>query len=529
MWKRQGVLNNSRVYASITIRGRASVASRAVIAMSRTVIGFRRHLPHSSPPMKLFDRMPPAQSWRLIAAAASLLTAACIHIPPSRELVAYEPAGAILFHDVSVFAATSNESLAHQDVWVRDGRIASLGPTQPLAAADGVRVVEGAGKTLLPGLIDVHTHPTGSGAPFYRMELPDEPRNLQAHLYVGVTTIDVAGGDPDKLRDLSRDVESGKIPGPRMFYAGRIISQKDGYPADMVKKLLPFPISTMATNQFTAQITTPEEGRAAVRDNISKGTAFAKVAVTELPDTAPRLDAAELAAIVDEAHQHHQKVVAHVDSASDALLCARTGVDALWHDVQLDKLDPAQVAEIAAHIHTVAPTLSTFDAFDGLTDGTIAPSALLRQTESPGLVQSLIDAPKHIHEIPPELGAWMARLHANHAGRRANVKALHDAGVTILVGTDANGSDGSVPASIHEELVALHEAGLENSEVLLGATARAARFLDANADYGTIEPGKVADLLLVDGDPLADIHATAQIALVVSRGRVVKRLPGFAQ
>src|SRR6202042_2785790 len=104
-----------------------------------------------------------------------------------------------------------------------------------------------------------------------------------------------------------------------------------------------------------------------------------------------------------------------------------------------------------------------------------------------------------------------------------NAKDLFDAGVTILVGTDADGADGAFPANIHEELIALHEAGLANADVLLGATSRAAQFLEAAPDYGTIEPGKSADLLLVEGDPLADLSATSHIVAVVARGRALER------
>jgi imidazolonepropionase-like amidohydrolase len=457
----------------------------------------------------------------------ALLLVGCIHFPPSIRLVAVEPQKDLLFHDVAVFTARSNESLQHQDVLVRAGSIVSIAPTTA-ALPRGARVIEGRGKTLLPGLIDVHAHPTGSGAPFYRLEYPDQERNLAAHLYVGVTTIYDPGGDPEELGKLSKRIESGELPGPRLIYAGRIITEKGGYPGVMIDQLLPWPVSRVASRRFSQEIATEDQAREAVQQNLAAGASFIKVAVTELPEHTPRLDAALIAAVVDAAHEAGKKVVAHVDSADDALLAARSGVDALWHDVQLDALAPAQAHEIAARVRTMAPTLSTFDGFDSLLDGTIHPSPLLRATESPQLVQSLIDAPNHVNEIPPDLKAWMERLHRNHQGRRDNVRALRAAGVTILAGTDANGADGSFPADIHDELVDLTQAGLSNADALLAATSRAARFMEDDPGYGTIEPGKSADLLLVNGDPLQDIHATAEIALVVSRGRVIDRGPGFA-
>ena len=461
----------------------------------------------------------------------SIALAGCVHFPPSVSLVSIAPqADELIFHDVAVFTGTSSELLAHRDVLVRDGRIISVLPTQALAlAATKATVFEGAGKTLMPGLIDAHTHPTGSGAPFYRLEVPDVKRNLQAELYSGVTTVFVAGGNPIELRDLAEQIDGEKLIGPRILHAGRIVTKRDGYPPVMIKELVPWPLAGFAADDFAAQVSGAKEAREAVRKNLAAGASFVKIAVTELPDHSPRLNQTEIEAAVEEAHRASKKVVAHVDSAEDALLCARAGVDALWHDVQLDALTPGQVKLLAARIHTLVPTLSTFDAFDALLDGNIKPSPLLRQTESPALIQSLLEARQHVAEIPPRLLVWMKKLHANHEGRRANVRALHEAGVTILVGTDANGADGSFPASIHDELRALGESGLGNAEVLLGATSRAARFLDADPNYGTIEAGKSADLLLLDGNPLADLGATARISAVVARGRVIDRGPGFAK
>ena len=469
-----------------------------------------------------------------VVAAGALALTGCVHIIAPTDLVTVQPSTpALVFHDVNVFTATSHEALAHQDVVVRGGRIASVEPTVALddetrAVWSHNRIIEGAGKTLLPGLIDVHSHPTGTGAPYWWVELPDAKRNLEAHLAVGVTTIYAPGGDLSQLSKLARDVDSGRIDGPRIKYAGQQITAAGGYPSTMLHALLPWPLADMADAGFTIGVHNATEARLAARRNLEGGASFVKVMVTRLPDAnTPRLSEDELAAVVDEAHLHHRKVVAHIDDADDALLCARVGVDALWHGVQLDTLTPAQVTELTASIHTMAPTLGTFDRFED-SDATFAPSPLLQQTEPAAMLAQLGDANAHHDDKPAALTAWLQRLEANHAGRRANVKALHDAGMTLLVGTDANGADGSFPASIHDELLLMHEAGLDNAEVLLGATAYAARFLDAAPEFGTVEPGKIADLLLVDGDPLADLHATSHIALVVKGGHIVDRLRGFS-
>jgi imidazolonepropionase-like amidohydrolase len=469
-----------------------------------------------------------------VSGIAAVALSGCVHVIAPTDLVTVQPTTPVLlFHDVNVFTATSHDALPHQDVVVRGGHIASVEPTVALdddtrATWSRARIIEGAGKTLMPGLIDAHSHPTGTGAPYWWVELPDAKRNLEAHLAVGVTTIYAPGGDLALLHKLARDVDSGHIDGPRVFYAGQQITAAGGYPTTMLHALRPWPLADMAIAGFTREVHNATEARLAARRNLEGGASFIKVMVTRLPDeNTPRLSEDELAAIVDETHLHHKKVVAHVDDANDALLCARMGVDALWHGVQLDTLTPAQVTELTSRIHIMTPTIGTFDRFED-SDAPFVASPLLQQTEPASVLQQLGDAQAHHDDKPAALSAWLKRLEANHDARRANVKALHDAGMTMLVGTDANGADGSFPAAIHDELVLMHEAGLDNAEVLLGATAYAARFLTSSPDFGTVEAGKVADLLLVDGDPVADLHATAHIALVVKGGRIVDRLRGFS-
>ncbi len=464
------------------------------------------------------------KSLPILPALVALLSA-CVHSVDVRTLVKPEyEARDILFHDAAVFTALSPSLLEHHDVRVHEGRIISVSPTQ--AAPADVKVIECAGKTLMPGMVDVHGHPTGTGSPFYWLELPKPEHNLEAHLYAGVTTVYAPGGDPEALKALQTKVDRNVIAGPRFFYAGRMIGHAGGYPVSMINELLPPILRGIAADEFVAQVHNAAEARAAAEANLKAGASFLKVAITQLPDaSAPRLTADEIRAVTDVAHAAHVLVVAHVDSAEDAELALNAGVDALWHNVQLDALTPEQVNAFRK-FKAVAPTVHTFDVFEQFDDSSFKARRLVRETESEGVIQAIKDADLHKKDMPPSLMTWLKNLKAHHADRIANVKKLHDAGITLLVGTDANGSDGSFPAQMQEELLALRDAGIAPAEILLGATSRAAAFLFGDqADFGSIAVGKRADLIVVEGNPLADLEVMNQLSVVMANGRLMTRIP----
>jgi len=219
-------------------------------------------------------------------------------------------------------------------------------------------------------------------------------------------------------------------------------------------------------------ITGPDEASRFVADRVAERSDFIKIVVgSPFADH----DQATLDALVAAAHEQGKLVVAHASSAASVAKAQAAGADILTHAPLEQALGPAAAAQAAAAGRVVVPTLTMMEA-------------IVANAAPPG---------------------------ADYANARASVAVLHKAGVPILAGTDANDSAGTparVPhgESLHRELELLADAGLSALEVLLAATALPARYFGLS-DRGAIEPGKRADLVLIDGDPLADIRATRSI------------------
>jgi imidazolonepropionase-like amidohydrolase len=275
-------------------------------------------------------------------------------------------------------------------------------------------------------------------------------------------------------------------------------------------------------------VTSAAQAALEVRRRFAEGASMVKVTVASLPEGAPRLTPAELHAIVAQAHQLGLKVAAHIDTAADALTAARAGVDLLAHGIETSVLTAEEAAELARLHVTVATTLVNYRRFCQLRDGEYAPDALAQAAEPAELLAQFSAAHVAGAKLSPGFKGWGDALDAHQADRLANARRLFEAGVTVVAGSDAEGSVGTFASDLHAELELLVQAGLPPVEVLLGATSRAAALLQASPSFGTIEVGKSADLLLVAGNPLEDITATRRIALVVVRGQVLQRRAGPA-
>lgn len=426
----------------------------------------------------------------------------------------------MVFRDAAVFTATSTQLLTHQDVWVEDGLITAVEPTSEKPAD---RVIDARGKTLLPGLVDVHVHTTMNSLPPWYPAIPNPGHNLEAFLYAGVTTVNDLGGRPEDIIALRQEIADGTRQGPRISFAGGIITHRDGYPISMVRDAYGALAYAAIGDKLATQITTPEEGALAVRKNFAAGATMIKVVIADIPRGAPRLSAEELDAIVHQAHQLGLMVIAHIDTSADALMAARHKVDALAHGVETSVLTREQADELKASGIVMVPTLVNYERFCQIAQKRYRPLKLTVDSEPPEALAQFAPSFVDAAQLPKPFFAWGDELEANVKTRTQNVRTAWEAGVPLVAGSDAMGSVGTFGGDLHHELVMLVEAGLPPAEALLAATSRAANFLTPRASFGTIEVGKSADLLLVDGDPLQDISATQKIITVMARGRLIDR------
>lgn len=459
-------------------------------------------------------------------APALLLTAlcvsSCIHFPAYRPLVAPGVSGRVVFRDVAVFTGTSTELIQHQDVWVEDGLITAVEATGSTRPAE--LIIEGKGKTLMPGLVDAHVHTTMNSLPPWYSAVPSPGHNLEAFLYAGITTVNDLGGSPDEIVGLRQEIADGRRQGPRIYFAGPIITHRGGYPASMIREAYGALAYAAVGEKLATQIDSPAEGALAVRRRFAAGATMIKVVIADIPRGAPRLTPEELEAIVRQAHQLGLPVVAHIDTSEDALMAAKHHVDGLAHGVETTVLTPEQAAQLKASGIVMVPTLVNYERFCQIAQKRYRPLNLTVDSEPPELLAQFAPAYVDAAKLTPGFYAWGDELEAHVKTRSSNVRTAWEAGVPLVAGADSMGSVGTFGGDLHHELEMWVAAGLPPAEALLGATSRAAKFITPRPSFGTIEVGKSADLLLIDGDPLEDISATQKLITVMAGGRIIERL-----
>jgi imidazolonepropionase-like amidohydrolase len=413
--------------------------------------------------------------------------------------------GVTCFVGVDVVRVAEGDVLSDQVVVVRDGRIEALGPVGETQVPEGARVVDGEGAFLAPGLADMHVHLV-------------DPTRLVLFLANGVTTVRDLFGNPFKLQ-LRAQLAAGEALGPALHTAGPII---DGDP----------PVWSGSD-----VVTTTEEAVAVVRAQHEAGYDFLKVY--------ERLSAEVYEAIVSEAARLGIEVHGHVPQAAGLDLVLESGQSTIEH---LTSYGPALARKGAPRPAVAAaalPMAAGWTAVDAEKQAFYADwTAEAGTWNCPTLVVterafSCPDAGWHDEATSPGLGyvgamlqqSWGAgaatysssceAIQAGMPGRYAFVKALHEAGAGLLIGTDTP-NPWVVPGfSIHGELAHFVAAGLTPAEVLRIATLDAARFLQD--DFGDVRTGLRADLVLLAANPLEDLAAYREPLGVMVRGRWLPR------
>jgi imidazolonepropionase-like amidohydrolase len=350
------------------------------------------------------------------------------------------------------------------------------------------------GRTLLPGLIDAHAHVSSDASrspgfgppPALHGELP-RPRELgyfilakaaRAMLAAGVTTVRDVGSYDDEAIVLREAVRLGIVDGPRILSCGRIISATA-------------PGGAIFTTMYR-EADGPDDMRKAVREQLRRGADFVKLMATgarsvvaEDPEPT-QMTEQELRAVVDEAHRMGVRVAAHVEGLDGARLAVAEGVDTIEHGLSLHR-EPRLLAAIAERGIVLVPTLSTF------------------------------------HDLAERFASSFAPALVEQAKRQreeayGTLVAARDAGVTLAMGHDSG-----PPGDNAVELVRMVDGGLTALEGIGAATRGSAAALGLD-DVGTVTAGAAADLLAVNGDPIADIRVLndpERIWLVLRQGRVV--------
>lgn len=427
------------------------------------------------------------------AALALLLSAAALAPRPTAaqdaDAVTVVRAGRLL--DVE-----GGRVLRDQVILIRGGRIAEVGAA--VAVPPGAEVIDLSTSTVLPGLIDTHTHITSDPSGGYSDQALHQwpgyaalvgAKNAAITLQAGFTTIRNVGADDWADVALKQAVEDGVVPGPRIFTAGHSLGitgghcDSNGYRPDIFEE--PGPRQGI--------VNTPGQAVEAVRYQVKYGADVIKICATGGVLSAgdavgvPQLTPEEMRAIVETAGMAERRVAAHAHGGEGIKAAVRAGVASIEHGSMLDE---EAIALMREHGTWLVPTMMAFEAVvTGAREGTLAPWAAAKALE-----------------IAP------------HA-RRSVERAIRG-GVKVAFGTDA----GVFPHGRNAgELALLVDAGMTPLQALRAATVEAARLLDRESELGAVAAGRRADLIAVDGDPLEDVRLLEDVRFVMKDGVVYRR------
>lgn len=414
-------------------------------------------------------------------------------------------------------------------VLIRGGKIAEIyeGPA-PEAKTLKAELIEAAGKTVLPGLIDMHVHLGAMGGfvddwtKFNQTKTME--RELAAYLFSGVTAVRSAGDAVSTMLKLRQQFGSGEKLGTELFLCGPLFTTEGGHGTEY-GKFLPEALRADFLADFVRLPHTSEEARQQV-DALAAQKMDAIKGVLEAG--APgypfnRMDVNILRAVADEAHARSLPVAIHTGNNQDVADAVGVGANSIEHGSFADEIPDATLAEMKTKGIALDPTLSVVE---GLTSFARGDTSLLKRS----LVQQvtkreLIEGTEHAVQKSEFAGMREGLKHypmSLEVGGKNLVKAWK-AGVTLVTGSDAGNPLVMHGPTVQREIELWVAAGIPIEVALQAATSNAAKLLRADARIGTVEKGKEATLLIVDGNPLQDIRALSAISAVFMKGERVNR------
>jgi imidazolonepropionase-like amidohydrolase len=420
------------------------------------------------------------------------------------------PSAAVFFENARLIVGDATAPNELSAFIVRNGAFVAVGKQGELTAPPGAARVDLAGKTVMPAMIDVHTHlgyrkgATFSAENYSRDNVVDQ---LNRFAFYGVAAVASAGTDRGTVTFRLRD--SPPLHGALVRTAGRGLAPPDAGPAPPMRDA-PYGVST------------EEEARTDVRELAAQKVDFVKIWVDDRNGTVRKLSPVLYRAIIDEAHKHNLRVFAHIATLADAKDLLRSGVDGFLHPVRDRDVDD-ELLGLLKERPKVFFALTLF-----------APRLGMYATRPRWLDESLRGRSGSNDEVA-RLGEFVAsrKPEAIAAAREEwtrlarNVARLHAAGVPIALGTDVGGASagGLFGWAEHIELENMVAAGLTPAQAIVAATSTSAAVLGLDR-LGSVAAGKNADFIVLDRSPLQDISNTRRIARVYIRGQEVRRGPG---
>lgn len=411
---------------------------------------------------------------------------------PARKLVAQQHSAVVIVHAGHLLDVKTGKLLSDQALLIENGKIVSVGPAFQIKAPDNALRVDLPTATILPGLIDAHTHLTMNPNFGYETLAISVPRqaligakNARVTLNAGFTTVRNVGADGFSDVALRDAINAGDVPGPRMLVSGPLIGITGGH---CDNNMLPYEYHAVGDGVADGIA----EVQHKVRENIKYGADLIKICATggvlsfgDNPQ-ASQYTLEELKAIVADAHGLGRKVAAHAHGAQGILWATEAGVDSIEHG---SYIDDAGIAAMKEHGTYLVPTLYLGD----------------------WMLQNMDQT-----HMPPPL---MAKAREMIPAARKNIAHAFASGVKVALGTDAAVYPHGLNA---HEFAVMVKLGLPPLQAIQAATINAADLLGWSGKVGSLEPGAWADIVAVDGDPLQDVTTLEQVKFVMKGGEVIK-------
>ncbi|MBV8551964.1 MAG: amidohydrolase family protein [Acidobacteriaceae bacterium] len=438
----------------------------------------------------------------------------------------------VLFQNTKIFIG-NGAVIPNGAVLIREGKIAEVYNTPPADTKSlNAEVVDASGKTLMPGLIDMHVHFGAPGGVYKDASKYADPnavkRRLAAYLYSGVTAVRSTGDLLDQSLQLREEVDSGRYLGAQLFACGPLFTAEGGHPEELLK-YFPESMRKTAKAQFVRQPKSAQQARDQVDALKRSGVDCIKSVLdagNEKWGLFNRLDTGIYAAVIAQAKKDGLPSATHTGSSSDVKDAVDAGTNSVEHGSMVDLIPDALFAAMKQKGIAYDPTVSVFEGIVDMETGNpeLLNRSLLQQVGPLDLIDSTRELLKGEKDpVQPEaMQAFFSRI-------EQNLMSAYKSGVTLITGSDAGNMLVIHGPTVQHEMELWVKAGIPASVALQAATYNAARVLRADERIGLIQKGREATFILVDGDPLEDISNTEHIYSVVFRGERINRPDLFTQ
>jgi imidazolonepropionase-like amidohydrolase/ABC-type multidrug transport system permease subunit len=438
----------------------------------------------------------------------------------------------VLFNNAHVIVG-NGAVIQNGAVLVKDGKIAEVFDKPP---ADTKRfeaeVIDVSGKTIIPGLIDMHVHMGAPGGVFEDQRKYMDPnaqkRRLAAYLYSGITAVRSTGDWLNDSLKLRKTVASGEYLGAELFTCGPLFTARGGHPMELLQ-YVPAALRKTGEEQFVRLPQNADEARRQV-DDLKKAGVDCIKAVLESGNAVwgkfNRLDTGIYDAVIAEATKDNLPSATHTGRASDVKDAADAGTNSIEHGSMVDLIPVATFAEMKGKGIAYDPTLSVFEALADMRRGDPEPlnRSLVQQV---GPADLLSGTRAMLEKIKRDSNAQGVPTWIGIANQ--NLEAAYKSGVLLIAGSDAGNMLVIHGPTVHHEMELWVKDGIPPAVALQAATYNAAMVLRASDRIGSIQKGRDATLVLLDGDPLQDIANAERISMIMFRGERIARSELFDQ